>query len=107
MYVLVYEHTWLTIDVGPSGHFFYQDFYGTQTNYVDLVRGLGQKGGNGLRDAVTAFADKQHRENAWHTCVCYQTDDQWVSTGSSQYTWGGGAYNGHDQCWDTNCGNGW
>jgi hypothetical protein len=100
--------TWRTCGsgtvAGPNGHYFHQDVYGGEAAYWGLAYTFGAAGNEGLRRAAQSLSDKKMSQQAWHTCVCFELDGEWVSTGSSQFTWDGGSYLGHDQCYSGGCG---
>ncbi|WWD05441.1 hypothetical protein V865_003518 [Kwoniella europaea PYCC6329] len=92
----------------PDAIYYGEDFYGNADQFVEIDDDFGGEyaSSNGLAEAAGYLSNDAGGSGWWDTCVCFQTSNTWVSTGSIQMTWNNGGYNGYGQCWQPNCGAG-
>ncbi|KAH8653753.1 hypothetical protein BX600DRAFT_471586 [Xylariales sp. PMI_506] len=63
---------------------------------------------NGFYGLSEALADEWTNYGAygavpWYGCTCMSAGGSWIATGSMQFTWNDGPYNGYGDCWNANC----
>ncbi|KAJ6464946.1 hypothetical protein C8R45DRAFT_1023519 [Mycena sanguinolenta] len=90
----------------PATMYYGFDLYGTKAKIEEFQADLGTTYDeeNGFEPAIVDMAEDIVARQAWDTCVCEQTQDTWISTGSIQMSWDN-TYNGYSPCWNTNCDN--
>lgn len=88
----------------PEEIYYGWDLYGSQSAIDEFEddEGTTYDASNGFINGMIAMGEDIYNQQAWDTCVCQETNNQWISTGSLQLSWDG-TYNGYSPCWNANC----
>ncbi|WWC96670.1 hypothetical protein V866_003542 [Kwoniella sp. B9012] len=92
----------------PDAIYYGQDFYGDADQFVEIDDYFGGEYAisNGLAEAAGYLSNAAGGSGWWDLCVCFQTSNTWVSTGSIQMPWDNGVNNDYGQYWQSDCGAG-
>lgn len=88
----------------PDQAYYGFDLYGSESaiNEWEDDFGTTEDGSNGFPWAMRTLGQDIYDANAWDTCICMETNNQYISTGSLQLSWDY-TYNGYSECWNAGC----
>jgi hypothetical protein len=89
---------------GPEDMYYGWDLYGTKKAIDEFEddEGTTYDNSNGFVNGMLAMGNDIYDRQAWDTCVCQESNNQWIATGSLQLSWDN-TYNGYSPCWNANC----